>query len=129
MNRVPVDDEARRELERRALGNVARLAAKLGYHDVLERRSEKTIAIVLALLVLVLVAYLGFSAWRSAGREQQALERQRCEVATFVEIFPGWQERIRVRTPGVSRQRRDELARMYATDDARYACSQAKPKP
>jgi hypothetical protein len=127
VSRVPADDEAQRELERRALGNVARLAAKLGYHDVLERRSEKTIAIVLGLLVMALVASLAFSAWRSAGREQQALERQRCEVATFVEIFPGWQQRIRERTPDVSRQRQDELARMYATDDAKYACSQAKP--
>jgi len=80
VSQAPLDD-AQRGLERRALGNVARLARKLGYQDALDARSEKIIVAVMALLLLAAVAAMGIKAMTQQSRDEAELDWRRCMVA------------------------------------------------
>jgi hypothetical protein len=80
VSQAPLDD-AQRALERRALGNVARLAQKLGYQDALDARSEKIIVAVMALLVLAAVVAMFVNVATQQSRDEAQLDWRRCAVA------------------------------------------------
>lgn len=88
MDPVRVDDDSQRALEQHALRNVSWLAAKLGYRDAIDVRSEKIAIRVLGGAVLFLVVAMGVSAYVKsppAGAE----ERMRCELE--VRVAAVWQ--------------------------------------
>ncbi len=88
MDPVRIDDDSQRALERHALRNVGWLAAKLGYRDALDVRSEKIAIRVLVGTALLLVAAMGVGAYMNsppAGAE----ERMRCELE--IRVAAVWQ--------------------------------------
>ena len=78
MNEVP--DQARRDLERRALLNAGLLAEKLGYRDFLDRRKEKAIVLLVGGLVLALVTAVALSVVMKARQDERDIARRRCAV-------------------------------------------------
>jgi len=79
-----LDHDSQRELERRALQNVHRLAERLGYRDALDRLKEKRLLVAIgaftAIAVVVLVTLTMLS-----GPPQAETERLRCSVAVRAE--------------------------------------------
>lgn len=98
---TPHNDDAQRELERRALLNVHTLAERLGASDKLDRRTEKRfakwIAAVVGLVILALGAHMLL---RPDNPQLQQLKR--CELDEAVKIV--WEKRARVREqiPGIT---------------------------
>jgi hypothetical protein len=119
------DHEAQRELEQRALRNVSWLARKLGYQDALDRRQEKWLMIGMGVALVAIVATLGVSAMRASSADEAELARNRCMVATQVELMPGMLEKVRERRPELTPARQQEITRAWAADEARATC-QAK---
>jgi hypothetical protein len=98
---TPRDDDAQRELERRALLNVHTLAERLGASDKLDRGTEKKFAKWIAAVVGLVILALGVHVlMRSDNPKQQELKR--CELDAAVKIV--WESRARLReqNPGIS---------------------------
>ena len=128
MKQIPASNEAQRDLERRALGNVSRLAEKLGYRDFLDRRTEKTFVAVAGIAVGALVAVLAVSAIVSSKEDEVRLALQRCQVASYVEVLPEMERLVNSRRNDLTPEKRAAVARSYATDEARYRCKDASRK-
>ena len=98
---TPRDDDAQRELERRALLNVHTLAERLGASDKLDRRTEnrfaKWIAAVVGLVILALAVHMLFT--REAPKVQEV---KRCELDAAVKIVWDRRARLREQNPGIS---------------------------
>lgn len=102
MNRLRVDDEAQRGLERRALGNIAALAHRLGYKDALDIRAERTIVVVLAFAVLVAVVYMVVMVAFQKSPDEARLAWRRCSVAYRAEHTPDARAEARKTYPNSS---------------------------
>jgi len=98
---TPRDDDAQRELERRALLNVHTLAERLGASDKLDRRTEKRFARWIAAVVGLVILALGVQMLMRPGNSKLQ-ELKRCERDAAVKI--GWDRRARLRehNPGIS---------------------------
>lgn len=77
---MQADEDSQRALEQRALGNAARLAAKLGYGDALDKRREKAMLRLVIGGTLALVAALVAVAMIRSSHDADDLVRQRCIV-------------------------------------------------
>ena len=77
---MQAEDDAQRALEQRALGNVARLAEKLGYGDAFDKRREKATLLLMIGGTLALVAALVVAARIHSSHDAEDLARQRCVV-------------------------------------------------
>jgi uncharacterized membrane protein YgaE (UPF0421/DUF939 family) len=98
---TPRDDDAQRELERRALLNVHTLAERLGASDKLDRRTEKRFARWIAAVVGLVVLALGVQMLvRPENSKLQELKR--CELDAAVKIVWDRRARLREHNPGIS---------------------------
>ncbi|HSS28706.1 MAG TPA: hypothetical protein VLL50_12190 [Usitatibacter sp.] len=109
MNRVPLDDEAQRDLERRALANVAGLARRLGYLDKLHIRSEKRFVIGAAAGVVLLVLVLSILAIFQGSHDSSDLALQRCAVDVWQSRGQEVRDEIRRTRPDMSARERGVL--------------------
>jgi len=98
---TPRDDDAQRELERRALLNVHTLAERLGASDKLDRRTEKRFARWIAAVVGLVILALGVQ-MLMRPENSKLRELKRCELDAAVKIV--WDRRARLREddPGIS---------------------------
>jgi hypothetical protein len=98
---TPHNDDAQRELERRALLNVHTLAERLGASDKLDRRTEKRFAKWIAAVVGLVILALGVLMLTRPG-DSKPQELRRCELDAAVKIV--WERRARLREqdPGIS---------------------------
>ncbi len=98
---TPRDDDAQRELERRALLNVHTLAERLGASDKLDRRAEKKFAKWIAAVVGLVILALGVQVlMRPENSKLQELKR--CELDAAVKIVWDRRARLRGEEPAIS---------------------------
>jgi hypothetical protein len=100
VNPAPLDD-AQRALERRALGNVARLARKLGYQDALNARSEKIVVAAMAILLVAAIAAMALKVLSQASRDEAQLGWRRCMVAYRAAHTDEVRASVRASKPGL----------------------------
>ena len=129
MSRASSEDDTQRDLERRALQNVSWLAAKLGYRDVLDRRTEKMLAIGIGAALVLLIAGIIVSGVFNAKDEERQLALRRCLMAAYVDVLPEMESLANARRPELTPAGRAEIARTYASDEAKYRCTSGTRKP
>ena len=98
---TPRDDDAQRELERRALLNVHTLAERLGASDKLDRRTEKRFARWIAAVVGLVILALGVQ-MLMRPENSKLRELKRCELDAAVKIVWDRRARLREQDPGIS---------------------------
>jgi hypothetical protein len=98
---TPRDDDAQRELERRALLNVHTLAERLGASDKLDRRTEKRFARWIAAVVGLVIVALGVQ-MLMRPENSKLQEVKRCELDAAVKIVWDRRARLREQNPGIS---------------------------
>ena len=126
---APRDDDAQRELERRALLNVHTLAERLGASDKLDRRTEKKFAKWIAAVVVLVILALGTHMLMRPD-DPQLQQLKRCELDQAVKIV--WEKRARVReqNPGITdRELEARVSVMHENvkTEAAWRCA-TKPK-
>jgi flagellar biosynthesis/type III secretory pathway M-ring protein FliF/YscJ len=112
---TPHNDDAQRELERRALLNVHTLAERLGASDKLDRRTEKKFArwigAVVALVILALVVHM-LIAREAPGK----LEAQRCELDAAVDVVMEMRKELKADKPELTEARLEQLVKVTDKD-------------
>ena len=98
---TPRDDDAQRELERRALLNVHTLAERLGASDKLDRRAEKKFAKWIAAVVGLVILALGVQ-MLMRPQDSKLQELKRCELDAAVKIVWDRRARLRGEEPAIS---------------------------
>jgi len=122
---TPRDDDAQRELERRALLNVHTLAERLGASDKLDRSTEKKFArwigAVVGLVILALVVHMLI-----AREEPGKLEAKRCELDAAVDVVMEMRRQLKADKPELTEARLEQLVKVTDTDvqpEAHQRCS------
>ena len=127
MSPVPLDDEVQRELERRALRNVSWLAAKLGYGDAIDRRTERWIVAALGVFVVAAIAWVVASMTAKAREDEERLQRQRCEVDFRVKNFDRIRYQLMQEHPELTPVQRGQMMEERIHSDAVAGCMTAAP--
>ncbi|MBC8024184.1 MAG: hypothetical protein H7Y14_13750 [Burkholderiales bacterium] len=130
MDPIRIDDEAHRTLEQHALRNVQSLAERLGYRDLMDRRTEKAAIIAIGIVAVALVLFFTARVMMTApppGRE----ERTRCELDARVSIVWDRRKALRAENPGITERELEHRVAVTHEDVKTQAASQcagaAKP--
>jgi len=124
---VPYDDGAQRELERHALRNAGWLAAKLGYGDAIDRRTERWIVAAIAFCVVAATAWVVMSVRAGADEDEARLQRQRCEVDFRVKNFDRVRYRIMQEHPEMTPVQRGQMMEEKIQSEAVASCAARTP--
>lgn len=112
---TPRDDDAQRELERRALLNVHTLAERLGASDKLDRRTEKKFAKWIAAVVGLVILALGVH-MLIAPEDSRKLEVKRCELDAAVDVVMEMRKEIKAAKPELTEARLEQLVKVTDKD-------------
>ena len=126
MNGAPARDDAQRSLEQRALGNVARLAERLGYRDFLDRRKEKAIIILASVGTLALMAAVAVSIAVSSSRDADDLRYRRCLVQFRVDTIEGLRHKLMQERPELTPLQRGQLLEAQVGSAAELHCAPSR---
>ena len=123
---MQAEDDAQRALERRALGNAARLAEKLGYGDALDKRREKAMLLLVIGGALALVAALVAAAMFRSSHDADDLVRQRCMVQFRVDNIERLRSSLMQEHPELTPVQRSQLVEERLGPAAMAQCAGAR---
>jgi hypothetical protein len=98
---VPRDDDAQRDMERRALLNVHTLAERLGASDKVDRRTEKAFAKWIGAIVALVILALGLQMLLIPS-SQKDIETKRCEIDAAADVVMEMRRDLKARTPALT---------------------------
>ncbi|MFZ3323410.1 MAG: hypothetical protein WA190_13635 [Usitatibacter sp.] len=122
MNPADLDHDGRRELERHALRNVSWLAAKLGYQDALEKRTERKLVIGMGVFTAIALAVL-VTGILTAQTPAGEMARRRCEVQVRVDKTVDMRARVFRDHPEMNSVQREQFVEKTISTLAMHRCS------